>query len=553
MAPKFVIIGIDGGTFDVIGSMLEQNQLPALSKIMRHGVYGNLQSVVPPITATAWSSFLTGVTPGKHGVFHFFRQNDDGKFVLCNYNSIRRETLYSILSRNKLNISSLGVPMTYPPPTLNGHIVSGFPVPDNAENITFPKYLKSELEERVGYYETDIDYGEFGLSAEKDEWEKYDNLLARLYWLTEKQHKCNLHLLKNKSCDIFFTVYSLTDRIQHFFWKFFDERHPDFTEEGKRRFGEAVYDSYRKTDEMIGELLENVDDDTSIIVLSDHGFGRYIGDLNVGNVLIENGLMALKKRNVVHDVPVSVGRIFEKLKLPFLKKVLPKSIAERTVYHGKFVQSVSTHDIDWERTKVYPFMWGARVNLKGREPHGIVAPEAKDDLLKQVEEILRGIRDPRFPDSRHYIQVKTRDKIRSGDYVEEAEDLYLAFFTDKGIYHPRSGIHSPGFFNYGGKEGRSGTHKFNGMFILKDKNVKQNLRISNLKIIDIAPTLLYLLGLNIPQMDGKIIFDAIKEEYIEAHKPFFEESQSVNMDETPEQTEEEIEMMNSLRALGYID
>ena len=219
MAPKYIIIGIDGGTFDVINQLIEKGELPNISALMQDGVYGNLQSVFPPITPTAWASFLTGVNPGKHGVFDFLTENDAGKTTISNYGTIRSETLFSILGRNGFRIGSIAVPMTYPPPDVNGYVVSGFPVPNNQQDITSPAKLKMELERLVGYYDTDVEYGQFDLNTPS--WEKFDALLARLYWLTNKQHKCALYLLENKAWDIFFTVFSLTDRVQHFFWKFF--------------------------------------------------------------------------------------------------------------------------------------------------------------------------------------------------------------------------------------------------------------------------------------------------------------------------------------------
>src|SRR3569832_2836857 len=69
--PKVVVFGVDGATFNVMRPLIEKGRLPHLAKLIKNGVSGPLQSTVPPVTAPAWVSFMTGVNPGRHGIFHF--------------------------------------------------------------------------------------------------------------------------------------------------------------------------------------------------------------------------------------------------------------------------------------------------------------------------------------------------------------------------------------------------------------------------------------------------------------------------------------------------
>ena len=151
--PKVLIIGLDGGTFDLIKPWVNEGKLPNITRLMHSGAHSNLQSTIPPMTFPAWNAFMTGKNPGKHGVFDFMERKN-GTYELEIKNALHRksETIWKIASNYGKRCAVIGIPVTYPPEEINGIMISGFDAPVLDARIMYPKELFNELKEKVGEY-----------------------------------------------------------------------------------------------------------------------------------------------------------------------------------------------------------------------------------------------------------------------------------------------------------------------------------------------------------------------------------------------------------------
>jgi predicted AlkP superfamily phosphohydrolase/phosphomutase len=241
--------------------------------------------------------------------------------------------------------------------------------------------------------------------------------------------------------------------------------------------------------------------------MSDHGFGPLHKNFFINKWLMQKGLLKLKRTlPVKFQITNSfVYKILTKLKLGFLNHVFPEKIRQLNIPRLKMIRKSWDELINWSKTKVYAAdLLGFNINLKGREPRGVVNPgEECETLLSELEKELCEIRDPQTGE-KVIGEVLRKEKVYSGQYVEEATDLLLVM---KGITY----LSYPGNLNSRRLFGRpvnnwSGTHRFNGIFIMKGPRIKPSASIKKLRIIDIAPTVLYLLNQPVPKdMDGRVL------------------------------------------------
>ena len=150
---KVLVIGLDGGMLTLIESLVDNGVMPHMGNLLRGGVSGILESVFPAITAPAWASFMTGTNPGKHGIFNFFKNlRDLNNRQIISYDSIKAPTLMSAANKSGKKVVSLNMPVTYPPPPIDGSVISGMFTPSLAAQFTHPPGLYDELKDKLGEY-----------------------------------------------------------------------------------------------------------------------------------------------------------------------------------------------------------------------------------------------------------------------------------------------------------------------------------------------------------------------------------------------------------------
>lgn len=555
MGKKVFVIGLDGATFDLILPWIKAGKLPELQRLIEGGVSGSLMSTYPPLTGPAWCSFMSGKSPGSHGILEFFRRREGTyRQVLNNRMDLDGKTLWGRLSEGGKKVGVMGIPMTYPPEPVNGFMITGLLTPPGRRDFTYPLNLIDEVEEQVGKYHLRLD--------EKYRANNPYPFIKELYANLENNAQAALYLLTHKEWDFFMVHFYGTDRVQHEFWHLLDPTHPKYDAKELKKLGNVVEDFFIKVDATVSRLTKALDDDTVVMIMSDHGFGPIYKYINFNNWLLDQGLLVLK------DTPGVTFR-HALLKMGFNYTVLGNLIlkvglGKQSVRVGRAKREdmqrrlfLSLNDVDWSKSKVYSMgnFGQLFVNLKGREPMGIVSPgDEYEAVLTDLTQRLQNLADP--DNGQPVIEkIMRREDVFQGAYADHAPDLMfytrnmqykamgLTDFASKNIFDPVFGSH--------------GHHRMNGILICSGRGVfKENTWIENARIFDIAPTILYLLEQEIPaEMDGKVLLDLFTEEFCSSHMMRNQDGQSPGevRDANVLTEQEEAILAEMLRSLGYVN
>ncbi len=550
---RVVVVGLDGATFDIINPMVEAGELPNLQMMIEGGAKSVLNSVIPPYSPPAWISMLTGKNPGRHGIFHFLkRKKDSYDLEVCSFRDVREDTLFSIIVREGAGSAAINIPMTYPPPRgVKGYFVSGIPVPPGSRSYAEPADLMETLES--GGYEVDYDFRglEPNREDEVDRWEDYQRLLDGLIEIARKRVDLFLGLRDLDELPLLFFVISLTDRVQHYFWRFLDEKHPGYSEEGNRRFGDAIRKAYSVSDELLGKIVERLGDDADYLVVSDHGAGPHYYDFHLNNWLVENGYLKVKKtpRWVVRYGPVS--HVLCRLGLGIISRIMPESIGSRIIPYPGRKRFVDSDDIIWRETRAFASMFGVRVNMKSREPEGIVEEGHEyRELLDGIRRDLGRLKNPTNGDDL-LTECTTKEDAFSGPHLDGSPDMFmnLGGISVLPTEHWVSGdVLSPR-----GRCPSSGTHRMEGVLIGSGPSIVRGIAAGDMRIVDVLPTILHLLEVPIPlDLDGRVVMDLM----VSKRPAKYQEKLSTGGDDTTSREgyteEEEDQITENLRGMGYI-
>lgn len=511
--PRLAIVGIDGATWRIARPLAAAGELPNIARILRQGGSGVLESETPPITPPAWVSMMTGVNPGRHGVFHFLRRLPGSyQTPLHDAGSFAGYDLHDLLAGRGWTVGSLAVPMTFPPRRRPGSWqVAGIPCPLDPELVCDTPETAAAVAAAAGRpYRPDLDYGPWDGDEEPpaEDLDRYDELRRELFAIERERLAAARALLRDRPTDLFFTVVSVTDRCQHYFWKFQDRSHPGWSEEGERRYGEVIRDAYRLADEFVGAVRAEVGEDCPIALVSDHGFGPQLGDFHANRWLEEQGYLVRRRRPPCWTIArTDLGRVLTRLRLGRLARLLGP-LARLPILRPWYKRRGDLADVDWSRTRVYQALHGLCLNLAGREPEGIVPPAEAERLLTEVEERLRGLR---LPDGSPAAELFVRPGDRyAGPRAGEAPDLQYQL---GGLaWLPKDDWEAPADFTGRRHAAISGTHRFDGIFAVAAPGVAAGARVEAMHIRDTTPTLLHVIGEPVPRwMEGRVHSDLLAE------------------------------------------
>lgn len=550
---RLIVLGLDGATFDVIYPMLKRGELPTIKKLMKEGSYGRLRSTKIPISPSAWSSFLTGLSPENHGIYDFVTRKE-GTYEHIPVNSTHRRGIpvWQILEVADKKSIVMNVPATYPPEHINGAMISGFPVPPGKKFIT-PESFSEELREKFGEVNLQPEY----FYSEGKEKEFLDDQ-HRCWDSTEKVFR---YLWKEKDWDVFISVFKPTDEVMHGLWKSIDPGHPSHNKMNAK-YGDGVLELYRKADRLIAEILEEKDSRTDLLIMSDHGFGPVHSTLYMNNWLIENGYMSYRRnpgvnfRKFIHSTGLNLENAFnigKKFGLSGIGKKVAYSSNGTSIFK-KLMNAffLSYKDIDWENTKAYSAgnFGQIYINREGREPHGIVSGEEYEDLVDELIRKLRRFRDPRNGKI-IFDRVLKRDEEYQGRFIDEAPDIV---FFDRDFKYTTNRLFEFGSNKLVGKNviDRSGDHKPYGIFFASGDKFEKGKKINGAKIIDIMPSILYSFGLPIPDnLDGRILEEIFTVEYRKNVEPEYVKYEELEKEKSETSEEDIEEMQRKLKGLGY--
>ncbi len=513
--------------------------MPRLKGLFDRGASGELTSTVPPYTPPGWTSIFTGVNPGRHGIFGFTLGNIQRDEGLVRLDRVRAPALWNVANAQGKRVGLFNVPMTYPPPPVEGFAVSGMLTPEGGgetpRGFTHPAALAEELVAAAGGYEIDIE-------VDYDEDWKSTAIIDRLSRNLAMKRAALRHVLETSGdVSILFAVLEAPDRVMHVHYKYIDPRCSHYESSEGTRIRERVWAFFDEMDEAIGDLLAWAGEDGWVVTMSDHGFGPKEKVVNVNAALREWGLLN------VAGAGAALGSSGARRLARRVKKVLPKAAYRRA-------KAASRQTIDWSKTKAFASpnpQQGIYVNLRGREPGGIVDGSEYESLCAEITERFAGLRDP--DDGAPVLdRMYKREEVLDGPLAGGAPDLFPV--CRDYTYELSDGLFSPSALtDY--RDLPRGFHHIDGIFGIAGPGVTP-ARDRRAHLYDIAPTALYLAGCTIPEVDGKVLSDLLPSGLTSSRPVAVESMDLPNAGEgaeaSPYSPEEEAQIEESLRNLGYL-
>lgn len=452
---KTLVIGLDSAAPEIL---FQDERLTNFRRLMEGGCYGQLETIIPPITVPAWMCMATSQDPGSLGVYGFRNRTDHSYngLGIVNAKAIQEIAIWDQVAREGKRATIIGVPPSFPPRKVNGVCIGCFMTPDTRnDEYTRPPQVKEEIAKLVGDYPVDVK----GFRTEKKDW-----LKDEIYDMTRKHFEVVRHMMQYSDWDYLQFVEIGLDRLQHGFWKYHDPQH--VLHPADSPYEDVIRDYYLYLDDELGRILNLLTDDTAILVLSDHGSQRLNGGFCVNEWLVKEGLLALNE---------------------YPKEITP----------------FSKLSVNWEKTKVWSEGgYYARVffNVKGREPQGTIEQadyeKFRDEIKAKFEALLDDKGQPMgtlvFRPDEIYRTVRN-----------VAPDLIVHF---GGLYwRSIGGVGYPGLHIQENDTGPDDcNHAQNGSFILAASNNPLRGELTGAHILDMSPTLLELGGYDVPNsMQGK--------------------------------------------------
>lgn len=565
-ASRVFVIGLDGASYDLIGPWIKENKLPNLARFMEGGSWGQLASTIPAISPVAWTTSVTGVNPGKHGIFDFLcRQPDTYKMKVMNASMRRTKPVWTLLSEAGKKVAVMNVPMTYPPDEVNGVMISGLGTPSLNCPFTHPGTLKDDIMKKFGKYYLNLR----DVPEPRQRMANEVKMIQRLCDLIEHRFEVAAYLLELGRWDFFMVVFMETDTAQHTFWCLIDPTHPLYDEKKAHEYGDAIFKIYKKIDEKIGHWLEAFGEDTTFIVMSDHGAGPFYKPFFIQNWMVKNGYLNVSK-TLANSLSAQGLRQFLSRSVSATKKLLPNKLKERLRrsmpgLREKIITSELVSNINWEKTLAFSegAAPGIFINVKEKAPKGTVSPgKSYEDLLDKLTSDLLAIKDPETGKKIVEAVHRTNDIYR-GDCLGYAPDLCVCWNNG---YHGITGwltmLHKFGSdgkntcFGTLKKNQWTGAHRSNGIIQLKGPHICRGTKLQGSQIADVTPTVLYLLGFEIPQeIDGKVLEVAFEDSFIKSHPIRHSSSTSLKVSDMEKRfSEDDAEkVQEELRSLGYIE
>lgn len=564
---RVLAIGLDGATWTVLKPLMDQGQLPNLKRLVEQGASGNLESTVPAHSAPAWTTFMTGVNPGKHGVYCFVKRvgGQEELLKLVSSVDIQAPTVFQLLSQAQRVVGSINLPITYPPFPVNGFIVSDDLLrPADEQEFTHPGGLFRELGWSIDDYTEggvrDVVFDGFA-----------DALIAKCRRQVDIRVRLTQALMAHyPAWDFLTVVFTETDRMQHHLWHVWDPQHPRHNPAEAQLLWPKVLAFYQDVDRAVGQLAELVGPQTWVCVLSDHGFGPLKQHLVLNRILQAHGLLRVRTRPF-HDVQQRLrGFLHERSSLYRAAKALVKSRGgartseghgtngkphQRKVQRTRPFTKRLLNSIDWSRTVLYAMAStgeGASVNLRGREPRGVVRAGAEYERVRQRALVLlrQHLNDP---ETARPLPMRwwKREELYHGPYVEHAPDLMC---ENDSPYKINGQFHKTAFQD---ATNTTGWHRSEGILIVTGPGIRPATALAGARILDIAPTILHLLGLAVPlHMDGHVLVDAFDDGYRQSHPVQSAEAMALGRQPASQSVysdEEAAKIEQRLGDLGYLE
>ncbi|MFC7080014.1 alkaline phosphatase family protein [Halorussus caseinilyticus] len=520
---KAVVLGLDGVPWYLLEDLVADGELPNFARLVEEGSAGRLESTTPPTTALAWPTIATGVWPDKHGVYSFQEVQSDYTNQMNTSNDLDRPELWDVLSPAVVG----NVPMTYPADDIDGRMVTGMMTPGFGEGFTHPPELADEVLDRIPEYQVGLP------------WEQYHDdreaFLDDFETLVATQTKLLRMQMEVEDWRLFFFVLTTPDRLQHLVW---DE--------------EVLRDHYRELDDVLGEVLEYVEErGANLFVVSDHGFGPIDTYVHTNTFLEREGYLSRKTgsgRGALERLGLTKDRVENLLgtagiTVEDLYDHLPETVIESVA--SQVPGSHELFDVDFSETVAFTHGEGnLYVNDTERFEQGVVAPDQRPAVKAELRTALEGLQDPETGE--RVLRVFDGDEVFETD--DQSPDLVVRGRTDEGYLNGNSLADS--VFT---ESKMNATHRPEGVFLAWGPSVEPGSEPDEATVADVAPTLLHSVGEPVPaDADGRVLSEVFAPDSAAARRGVEERAYvERGTDESHDADFDEVE--SRLKGLGYMD
>jgi predicted AlkP superfamily phosphohydrolase/phosphomutase len=542
--PNLTVLGFDAATFSIIDPMLEAGQLPNIAQLFSSGTRGVLRSTTHPLTTQAWTTMLTGVNAGKHGMWDFSERDATGYRLRVVNGSFRSApAVWDFLSARGKRVGFLNVPFTWPAPEVDGFFMAGLDAAEREAGLAHPPGLAAELRQQFGKLLFD-----HGPPLGRDGYIDVNRMCDAIH------HRADLalYLQERYEPELLFLVFMAGDHMQHYGWIEWEERGLE----------SRVAEVYRAFDKVVGRFVDAFGEDANIMIVSDHGAGRMKGVVNINAWLNEHGWLTFARHhNLRRELPrVVLYRLLEQ------RRKLPRGLRDIAKQHAPAFRD-KVHElkeftaIDYANTQAFAYgnMGNVVLNVRGREKFGIVEPGAEYDEI--CEAIRAKALEMTGPEGERLVTaVYRRDELFEGPELERLPDLIFEFdeyaWAGKGnLMKPVPMFQDVIKMPDSGHENYVGTHRYDGIIGFRGAAAARTVAPS-LDIKDVAPTLMYLVGEPVPEtMEGRVLEEIIAPALLESRPVEYTDSTAVAVGATQQDysADELPEVEARLRNLGYIE
>lgn len=536
MKPRAVLIGLDGATWSVLDPLMRDGVMPFLRRFVEHGARASLRSTIPALTPPAWTSMITGRSPGYHGIFNFFGRDapDSHQIRLLGSQDIGSEPVWAYANRQRLRATVLNFPLTFPAPAIDGQVVAGGWMPWRQLRLgCHPRELYDRLKALPGFDARVIalDMAHEAKALEGCRREEYDDWIA-LHIRREQQWFAVLRsLMADDPTELLAIVFDGVDKLQHLCWRLLDPAYAaDLREDWELRARERCVEYFRVLDGLLDEIVALAGDTATVVMASDHGFGPQERTLFINTWLEQHGYLA------------------------WADGAGPRASGDQLL--GMSQVARHTYLLDWSRTQAYASMPGGNgihvVRRDVEHPAGVTDSEYDafcDRLIGRLGEL-------RDSDTGAAVvrAAWRRDQIFAGPYLELAPDITLEL-ADGGLFSILAATDA-----VAPRHPPTGTHRPDGIFVAVGPLARPGADIGELSILDVAPLLLYSLDVPIPaQLEGRVPVEALRADQLMARPVRRDAAETNRFTTTAAQAEpvldadDEDEIMRRLQALGYVE
>jgi predicted AlkP superfamily phosphohydrolase/phosphomutase len=530
---KTVLIGLDGATFILLDPLIAEGVMPTLGELISRGARAPLRSTIHPLTPPAWTALMTGRTPGNHGVFDFIRLDrnaDTPSYTLATAADVQCETIWSMASRQGRRVICLNFPLMFPAPKLDGIIIPGYVPWSYLPRAVHPKGLYKRLKQCQGFnpreLSTDWQHERKAVQGlaenQLEDWVRF-HIVRERRWC-----EILMYLMREEPCPLTAVLFDGVDRIQHLCYHLIDlATAGEYTSAGARTTHQLCLQYYRELDEHIARILDLAGEDAYIVLASDHGFTRAGDKIFYANTWLEqNGYL----------------RWHEAVPLDDQARLALDDNTE------------SSSLLDWTGTSAFALSSSSNaIHIRRADGPGQpgVAPEQYLAFRDSLRKSLLQLKDP---DTGLPVvsRVLTREEAFPGPHMEQAPDLTLALHDLSFL----SVLRADDSLKL--RVAPYGTHHPDGVFIAMGPGIEPGAAADSLSICDVAPTILYSLGLPVPQeMEGDLPSSIFEPAYLK-NRPVVratagdssEKGATAHDEQLPPEAEAQIR--ERLKALGYL-